>query len=149
MTPVLCASFPISTTHGLTGALAGAGLVAVGSQVNFATLGGSFFVPLLISPVLAVVLGALAYAVAHAARRYSGVTKEWCVCVGATQTVVAMTEPASFFGSPTIALPDVCWKVMPRGVAGARRAASRDAANGVSRTRWVSIARARAVPSES
>ena len=31
--------FPISTTHGLTGALVGAGLVAAGTRVNFALLG--------------------------------------------------------------------------------------------------------------
>src|SRR2546423_12851587 len=31
--------FPISTTHGLTGALVGAGLVAGASSVNFAALG--------------------------------------------------------------------------------------------------------------
>ena len=38
--------FPISTTHGLTGALVGAGFVAIGSQVNFTVLGASFFLPL-------------------------------------------------------------------------------------------------------
>jgi PiT family inorganic phosphate transporter len=102
------ASFPVSTTHGLTGALAGAGLVAVGSQVNFSTLGGSFFAPLLLSPVVALVLGSAAYALAHAVRRFSGVTKEWCVCVGETRTAYAMTEPASFFGTPTLSLPNVC-----------------------------------------
>ena len=31
--------FPVSTTHGLVGALVGAGLVAVGPAVNFAKLG--------------------------------------------------------------------------------------------------------------
>lgn len=102
------ASFPISTTHGLTGALAGAGLVAVGTQVNFSTLGSSFFMPLLLSPLLAVVLGTFAYAVAHAARRYSGVSKEWCVCVGGSQTAYAMAEPASFFGTPAFSVPNVC-----------------------------------------
>jgi len=40
------AGFPVSTTHGLTGALVGSGLVAVGTEVNFAKLGGSFFLPL-------------------------------------------------------------------------------------------------------
>jgi PiT family inorganic phosphate transporter len=102
------ASFPISTTHGLTGALAGAGLVAVGSGVNFSTLGGSFFAPLLLSPVIAVVLGTAAYAAAHALRRYSGVSKEWCVCVGGTQTTYAMAEPASLFGTPAFSVPNVC-----------------------------------------
>src|SRR5216110_585880 len=34
--------FPISTTHALTGAIFGCGLVAVGSQVNLAALGKGF-----------------------------------------------------------------------------------------------------------
>jgi inorganic phosphate transporter, PiT family len=45
---------PISTTHGLTGALVGAGFVAVGGQVNLAGLGKAFVLPLLLSPLLAV-----------------------------------------------------------------------------------------------
>ena len=35
--------FPVSTTHGLVGALVGAGLTAAGANVNFATLGTLFF----------------------------------------------------------------------------------------------------------
>src|SRR5690349_1782098 len=44
--------FPISTTHALTGAIIGCGLVAVGSQVNLAALGQGFILPLLLSPIL-------------------------------------------------------------------------------------------------
>ncbi|MEH2084751.1 MAG: inorganic phosphate transporter [Nostoc sp.] len=53
--------FPISTTHSLTGALIGAGLVAIGLQVNFAALGNSFILPLLLSPIIAIPLGAGVY----------------------------------------------------------------------------------------
>ncbi len=53
--------FPISTTHGLTGALVGAGLVAIGTKVNFTALGNSFFLPLLLSPIIAIPLGAGIY----------------------------------------------------------------------------------------
>ncbi|HEX8704535.1 MAG TPA: inorganic phosphate transporter, partial [Myxococcaceae bacterium] len=53
--------FPISTTHGLTGALVGAGLVAVGTGVNFAALGKGFVLPLVLSPLVAVGLGATVY----------------------------------------------------------------------------------------
>ncbi|MBW4596175.1 MAG: inorganic phosphate transporter family protein [Brasilonema angustatum HA4187-MV1] len=53
--------FPISTTHGLTGALVGAGLVAIGLKVNFAALGNSFVLPLLLSPVIAIPLGGVIY----------------------------------------------------------------------------------------
>ncbi|MFS0518688.1 inorganic phosphate transporter [Nostoc sp. UIC 10607] len=53
--------FPISTTHSLTGALVGAGLVAIGLKVNFAALGTSFILPLLLSPIIAIPLGAAIY----------------------------------------------------------------------------------------
>ena len=50
--------FPVSTTHALTGALLGAGLVATGGAgVHFAALGQGFLLPLLVSPLLAVVTG--------------------------------------------------------------------------------------------
>ena len=45
------AGLPVSTTHALTGALVGAGFVAVGPQVHLAVLGKSFFLPLLVSPI--------------------------------------------------------------------------------------------------
>ncbi len=100
-------SFPISTTHGLTGALVGTGLMAAGTQVNFAKLGSSFFLPLLLSPLIAAALGGGTYLIAHALRVYSGVTKEWCICVGETTTVVPATEPASIFAPTAIALPSI------------------------------------------
>jgi PiT family inorganic phosphate transporter len=53
--------FPISTTHSLTGALVGSGLVAVGLNINFSILGGKFFLPLLISPLIAIILSAIFY----------------------------------------------------------------------------------------
>ena len=52
---------PISTTHGLTGALAGAGLVAAGTELKLDALGSAFFLPLIVSPILAVILTALLY----------------------------------------------------------------------------------------
>jgi len=74
--------FPISTTHGLTGALCGTGFLAVGSEVNAASLGKNFLLPLLVSPVLAVGVGGLGYLLLRWLRVRSGVTKESCVCVG-------------------------------------------------------------------
>src|SRR5437899_885527 len=65
--------FPVSTTHGLTGALVGSGLISVGSQVNFSALGKSFFLPLLLSPVIAVFLGVVTYVLARGVRVKSGV----------------------------------------------------------------------------
>jgi PiT family inorganic phosphate transporter len=74
--------FPISTTHGLTGALAGAGFVAAGNAVNLEVLGVQFVLPLLLSPLLAVLTGALSYLVLHLIRVRLGFTKNTCVCAG-------------------------------------------------------------------
>lgn len=53
--------FPVSTTHALVGALAGAGLAGSGADVSLAALGSSFLVPLFLSPVVAALLGAVVY----------------------------------------------------------------------------------------
>ncbi len=99
--------FPVSTTHGLTGALVGSGLASVGGEVNFAMLGGSFFLPLLVSPLIAVCLGAAAYVVARAVRIRLGVTKEWCLCVGEKEQLIPISEPASVLSFGRISLPDI------------------------------------------
>ncbi|WP_231381832.1 inorganic phosphate transporter [Rhodanobacter sp. OR87] len=46
---------PISTTHALVGAMSGAGLVAAGMDAHFGSLGRSFLLPLLASPLIAVI----------------------------------------------------------------------------------------------
>ena len=87
--------FPISTTHALTGAIIGCGLVAVGSQVNFSALGKGFLLPLLVSPVLAMAMAGVLYIAFHALRVVTGTNKEWCICVGTEERVVAMPQPAN------------------------------------------------------
>ena len=74
--------FPISTTHSLVGGLAGAGVMAVGLDVNFYSLGGVFFVPLLASPFIAFALGMAAYGFFTWSRKAMGLTKEACLCIG-------------------------------------------------------------------
>jgi inorganic phosphate transporter, PiT family len=74
--------FPISTTHGLTGALVGAGVSAVGGSVHFAMLGKQFILPLLLSPVLALVTGGVIYMIFKGLRNVTGIREESCVCVG-------------------------------------------------------------------
>lgn len=99
--------FPVSTTHGLTGALVGAGLAAVGTQVNFGKLGNSFFMPLLLSPLIAVGLGTVVYLVARALRVKCGVSKEWCVCVGEIEQIVPIAQPSSVLSMARVPLPDI------------------------------------------
>lgn len=72
---------PVSTTHGIIGALTGVGLITVGSEFNFAKLGNSFFLPLIASPFIALILSLLLYRLFAAAREKIGVTKESCVCL--------------------------------------------------------------------
>jgi PiT family inorganic phosphate transporter len=79
---------PVSTTHALTGGLVGAGLLAA-DHVNLATLGKSFVIPLLFSPVVALVLTLIVYPLFRWARRSSGVSSVSCVCVGAAYEEVA------------------------------------------------------------
>ena len=72
---------PISTTHGLVGALFGAGVMAVGSQFNFEKLGNVFLIPLIVSPLMAAVLSFVAYLTFRFLRKKSGITKSSCICV--------------------------------------------------------------------
>ncbi len=68
--------YPVSTTHALIGGLVGAGLAQAGSGVQLGRLMQTFLLPLLVSPLLAAILGALAYSVF----RLRSTAKD-CVCV--------------------------------------------------------------------
>ena len=84
--------FPISTTHSLVGALTGAGFVAAGTALNIGHLGNRFFLPLLLSPLIAALLATLAYMVLRAVRIWTGVTKEWCVCIGGVEQPLSVAQ---------------------------------------------------------
>ena len=96
---------PISTTHGLTGALVGAGLVAVGTEVDLSALGSTFFLPLFISPLLAVVLAGTIYIGFRSVRLRLGITEEYCICVGREETIVPIPNPSSALSFTSISLP--------------------------------------------
>ena len=81
-------AFPVSTTHGLTGALVGAGAVAAGRELNLGVLGSAFFLPLLLSPLLAVGLTLIAYKGLRRARIGVGARADTCACVGEEAVVV-------------------------------------------------------------
>lgn len=61
-------SFPVSTTHALVGALVGAGLASGDHTVHLAPLLNTFVRPLLLSPLLAIVAGALVFLLLKAVR---------------------------------------------------------------------------------
>jgi PiT family inorganic phosphate transporter len=71
---------PISTTHSLTGALVGAGVAAVGfSQVKFAALGKGVILPLLFSPIIALLLTVCVQSLMKRTGWANGIND--CVCV--------------------------------------------------------------------
>ena len=85
---------PISTTHALTGALVGAGFVVAGEQLNIARLGTTFLLPLLLSPVAAVLLTVVVYRVVSRVPASLGISRAQCVCVGPGQFVALSAAPA-------------------------------------------------------
>ncbi|MGB4116096.1 MAG: inorganic phosphate transporter [Polaromonas sp.] len=80
---------PISTTHALIGGLVGAGLAANPDQLQFAKLGNTFIVPLLLSPLLAAALGLLTYKLLRLRP-----TQVDCACITVPQATVLATELA-------------------------------------------------------
>jgi inorganic phosphate transporter, PiT family len=80
--------FPVSTTHALTGAIMGSGMVPAGSEVNVQSLGKGFLLPLLLSPILAIALAGPLYLLLRLLRLRFGISKEWCICLGETQQFV-------------------------------------------------------------
>jgi len=106
--------FPISTTHALTGALVGAGFFAANGQLNLSALGTGFVAPLLISPLAAALLTAIAYALVDLLRSRLGNTQDLCVCVVETQPAIesataayasVVTDPEGLVGSVPIVAP--------------------------------------------
>ncbi len=59
--------FPVSTTHAIIGALIGSGLIAMGGKVNLKELGQTFVLPLLVSPIAALMCASAGYYVARSA----------------------------------------------------------------------------------
>lgn len=88
---------PISTTHSLVGGLFGSGVVAVGAAFNFAKLGNTFLMPLIVSPLMAAVASLIAYIVFRRLRIAMSITKETCVCIGNEEIPVVKTIHANEF----------------------------------------------------
>ena len=102
---------PTSTTHALTGALAGVGLAAAGlGQVDWAAFGSKFATPLLVSPLLAIGVTAAVYPLLRRARQRLGVERQTCLCIGeGSRTLVPVAGGAaamSALGSPEVVVDD-------------------------------------------
>jgi PiT family inorganic phosphate transporter len=80
---------PISTTHALVGSIVGIGISS--SSLNWSSAASKFFIPLMISPLIAVTLAAGVYLILRALRRRLGVTRQTCLCVGREYHPVSLT----------------------------------------------------------
>lgn len=80
---------PISTTHAMIGSIVGIGISS--SALNWSAAVSIFFVPLLVSPLIAISLAAIIYLIFRATRRQLGVTQQTCLCVGREVHPVALT----------------------------------------------------------
>ena len=83
--------FPISTTHGLVGALVGAGLAGAAQAVNLSQLGKTFFFPLVLSPVLALLASVGIYFLFKRIKDVAQIKKESCLCL--VHELPEMTQP--------------------------------------------------------
>ncbi|MEQ1637381.1 MAG: inorganic phosphate transporter [Methylococcales bacterium] len=91
--------FPISTTHALLGAMTGSTLVATGS-INFTALQNNFILPLLLSPLVAVLLAGCFYLVLRQMRRQLGKESALCICL---ENQSAVTSGNINTGATTVA----------------------------------------------
>lgn len=85
---------PISTTHGLVGALFGAGIMAIGSDFNFTKLTKTFLVPLIVSPLMAAILSLLLYIIFRFVRKKLNITKNSGVYIDQQQDTETLSVSA-------------------------------------------------------
>jgi len=82
---VILATFlklPVSTTHALVGALAGAGWMIAENQLNWTKLSSKFFLPLVGGPIISLGLTCLVYPFFKKLRGKLKIHQESCLCVG-------------------------------------------------------------------
>ena len=117
------AGLPVSTTHALTGALLGAGLVAIGSDgLTWSAMTQKIALPLLVSPVLALSLPLVLHPMIRViAGRWEGA----CLCVMPASRALVTVDAhgntrtlfqASALGQPVVAVPSQCDRAGLRGV---------------------------------
>jgi len=114
---------PVSTTHALTGALVGVGLVSIGSQgLAWPAIAGKIGLPLLLSPVLALTVSFLVHPVVRlVAERWEGT----CLCLmPASRALVTIDAQGntrtllqtSALGQPVVAVPLQCDRAGLKGL---------------------------------
>lgn len=76
---------PVSTTHSLIGGILGAGFIFAGTDLELGVLGRLFLLPLLTSPIVAILLAIPLYYLLHALARTARIERDTCVCIDGSQ----------------------------------------------------------------
>ena len=106
---------PVSTTHALTGAIVGAGLIAFGREgLLWEGIGKKIVLPLILSPLLALALSLVLHPLT---RRLAARWEGTCLCVMPTARALVMIDgqgatrtllQATTLGQPVMAVPAQC-----------------------------------------
>ncbi|MFZ2170453.1 MAG: inorganic phosphate transporter [Methylococcaceae bacterium] len=73
--------FPVSTTHALLGAMAGSGVLATWGEMNLTALQNNFVLPLLLSPLVAMLLATVIYLTLKQVRQRMNIGQSICLCL--------------------------------------------------------------------
>ncbi len=90
---------PISTTHAMVGGITGVGLSA--HALDAPKLVGTFVVPLLVAPVVALVIAAAVYPLFRWVRLRLGVTRQTCICIEQEFSPVSIASDGSLLLAAT------------------------------------------------
>lgn len=107
--------FPVSTTHALLGAMAGTTLLATSGNINPAPLLSNFVLPLLLSPLVALLLSAVLYRVLNKLTLKQQFENPVCLCVETADNLalagaenMTMTSGAATSAAISIDRQDAC-----------------------------------------
>ncbi|QPK64487.1 inorganic phosphate transporter [Methylomonas sp. LL1] len=114
--------FPISTTHALLGAMAGSTLLATSGDISLAPLLNNFVLPLLLSPVVALLSAGLLYRVLNLWFSRRRIENDLCLCVENPETLALAADANMTMTIETATLPSLS---LDRQEACAERQASR------------------------
>ncbi|MDF0672958.1 MAG: inorganic phosphate transporter [Nitrospira sp.] len=114
---------PVSTTHALTGAIVGTGLVAFGTEgLLWEGIGKKILLPLILSPLLALMVSGLIHSLVRTlAARWEGT----CLCVMPTARALVMIDTqgatrtlfqTAALGQPVVTVPAQCDRAGLKGL---------------------------------
>lgn len=114
--------FPISTTHALLGAMAGSTWLATSGDISLAPLLNNFVLPLLLSPVVALLSAGLLYRVLNMWFSRRRIENDLCLCVENPESLVLAANTNMTMAIESAPLPSLS---LDRQEACAERQASR------------------------